>query len=73
MHSQEKVMSPSGKVTAAGEHRAQPKAKSDHESTSSLQEEIGKFKEEPRDTQSKLLDLLTELTDCMERMEASQE
>ena len=35
-------------------------------------EEKAEVKEEPRDTQSKLLDLLTDLTERMERMEASQ-
>nr|CCA13864.1 conserved hypothetical protein [Albugo laibachii Nc14] len=56
-------MSPSGKVTAAEEHRAQSEEEPGHERASSLQEE-------PRGTQGKLLDLLTDLT---ERMEASKE
>ena len=64
----QQVMSPNGEEIAAAEVRQQRRADAGRERAGAL-EEKEEVKEEPRDTQSKLLDLLTGPT---ERMEASQ-
>ena len=64
-------MSPSGEEVAADEGRQQWRADAGRERADAL-EEKEEVKEEPRDTQSKLPDLLTGLTERMDRMEASQ-
>ncbi|CAI5733621.1 unnamed protein product [Hyaloperonospora brassicae] len=61
-------MSPNGEEVAAAGGRQQRRADAGRERAGAL-EEKEEVKKEPRDTQSKLLDLLTGLT---ERMEASQ-
>uniref|UniRef100_M4B4Q7 Uncharacterized protein n=1 Tax=Hyaloperonospora arabidopsidis (strain Emoy2) TaxID=559515 RepID=M4B4Q7_HYAAE len=61
-------MSPNGEEVAAAEGRQQRRADAGRERAGAL-EKNEEVKEEPRDTQSKLLDLLMGLT---ERMEASQ-
>ena len=68
----QQVMSPNGEEVAAAEGRQQHRADAGCERFVPL-EEKEEVKEEPRDTQSKLLDLLTGLTESMERMEVSQE
>ena len=65
------VMSPNGEKVAAAEGRQQRRADAGRERAGAL-EEKEEVKEEPRDTQSKLLDLLTGPTERMERIEASQ-
>ena len=64
-------MSPNGEEVAAAEGRQQRRADAGRERAGAL-EEKAEVKEEPRDTQNKLLDLLTGLSERMERMEASQ-
>uniref|UniRef100_A0AAV1T1I0 Uncharacterized protein n=1 Tax=Peronospora matthiolae TaxID=2874970 RepID=A0AAV1T1I0_9STRA len=64
-------MSPNGEEVAAAEGRQQRRADAGRKRAGAL-EEKKEIKEGPRDTQSKLLDLLTGLTERMERMEASQ-
>ncbi|CAI5716720.1 unnamed protein product [Hyaloperonospora brassicae] len=61
-------MSPNGEEVAAAEGRQQRRADAGRERAGAL-EEKEEVKEEPRNTQGKLLDLLTGLT---ERMEASR-
>ena len=64
-------MSPNGEKVAAAEGRQQRRADVGREKAGALNEKE-EVKEKPRDTQSKLLDLLTGLTERMECMEASQ-
>ena len=64
-------MSSNGEEVAAAEGRQQRRADAVRDRAGALEEKED-VKEEPRDTQSKLLDLLTGLTEHMERMEASQ-
>ena len=64
-------MSPNGVEVTAAEGRQQRRADAGRERAGAL-EEREEVKEEPRNTQIKLLDLLTGLTKRMERMEVSQ-
>ena len=64
-------MSSNGEEVAAAEGRQQRRADAGRERVGAL-EEKEEVNEESRDTQSKLLDLLTGLTERMEHMEASQ-
>ena len=68
----QQVMSPNGEEVAAAEGRQQRRADAGRERAGAL-EEREEVKEEPRDTQSKLLGLRTGPTERMERMEASGE
>ena len=64
-------MSPSGEEAAAAKGRQRRRVDAGRERADAL-EEKEEVKEEPRNTRSKLMDLLTGLTERTERMEVSQ-